>query len=327
VTVITPSLNQGGYIEETIRSVLLQGYPNLEYIILDGGSTDQTLEIIRRYEPWISYWSTKKDKGQSAAINEGIQLAHGEYITWLNSDDVFLPGAIHNSIMKLNQYPLAGLIYGKVDVIDEEGRHIGTFGSIRYRFIDLLCMEIILPQQAAFIRKSIFDSIGYLREDLQYAMDLELFIRIGLRFDIETINRTTALFRLTNTSKGVADKANWCPEFIKIVNEFFQNTDLPKEFLVVKSKAFGGAYYRGAHTYLEVGRYKIARNWLMNAANFNRKYWLKPGWWKGILFTFLGKTGKDIILSFLTWLYVNRIYVDETNWQVGLATRNIKNIK
>lgn len=327
VTVVTPSFNQGDYLEETIRSVLLQGYPNLEYMVIDGGSTDQSVSIIRRYEPWLTYWTSKKDKGQAAAINEGFRQAGGNYIAWLNSDDVFLPGAIKYAVEAFRDTPNAGMVYGDVDVIDEKSTKIGSFEPVKYNFEDLLTMKIILPQQAAFFNKTALDTLGLLDENLIYAMDVELFIRIGSRFKITPIHQTTALFRITSHSKGVTAKMNWCSEFITIIEGFYCKSDLSLNYSKFKKKAMAGAYYRGAHTYLEANQYSSARKWLIIATKFYPKYRYKPGWWKCLLLTFLGRFGKQVKHSLFTWLRITGIFVDNANWQIGMAAKDIMNRK
>src|SRR5439155_11304713 len=112
VTVVTPSYNQGQFVEETIRSVLLQGYPNLEYVVVDGGSTDESVEIIRKYEPWLAYWVSERDQGQTHAINKGLARATGEVFAYLNSDDLFVPGALTAIGEAYARYPHADAIYG-----------------------------------------------------------------------------------------------------------------------------------------------------------------------------------------------------------------------
>lgn len=118
ISIVTPSFNQGRYIEETIRSVLLQGYPNLEYIVIDGGSSDNSVGIIKKYEPWLAYWVSEADRGQAHAINKGFQKATGEIFGWLNSDDVYCKGALGFTGWLLYRRPHVGLIYGDCDVID-----------------------------------------------------------------------------------------------------------------------------------------------------------------------------------------------------------------
>lgn len=318
VTIVTPSYNQAEYLEETIRSVLLQGYPNLEYIIMDGGSTDESIEIIEHYSNFLSSWVSQKDNGQSDAINSGFNQSKGEYLAWLNSDDVFLPGAIHKIIEQLYQKPNAGMAYGQTEVINEYGQRIGFFEIVDYSFIDLLTMKIILPQQAAFFKKSVLESLGYLRTDLHYAMDVELFIRIGASFDILFVNETLAQFRLTNSNKGVVAKTNWCPEFIKILTDFFESP-VSEKYSCLRRAAFGGAYYRGAHTYLEAEEYSNAKKWLNLALKNNLRYFFKPGWWKANIFVLFGRPGKKIINKLLVWLRMKKILVNNFDWQTGLA--------
>ena len=132
ITVVTPSFNQGQYIEETIRSVLLQGYPNLEYIIMDGGSTDESVKIIKKYEPWLSYWVSEKDCGQSHAINKGWQRSTGDLVAWLNSDDYLAPGTLRQvaRIYCQHQDLPFGLIYGRANVINLQGDLLKHWGAI-----------------------------------------------------------------------------------------------------------------------------------------------------------------------------------------------------
>src|SRR5437773_6556922 len=118
ISVITPSFNQGQFLEETIRSVLLQGYPNLDYIIIDGGSTDGSVEVVKKYEPWLTYWVSEPDRGQSHAINKGWQRAHGDVLAWLNSDDTYNPDALRCAAEALQQNPAAGMVYSDMNYID-----------------------------------------------------------------------------------------------------------------------------------------------------------------------------------------------------------------
>lgn len=325
VSIITPSFNQAEFLEETIRSILLQGYPNLEYIIMDGGSTDGSVKIIEKYSPWLTYWVSQKDDGQSSAINSGFQKANGQYVAWLNSDDVFMPGAIQRVVEALHHHPNVGMAFGQTDVIDEQSQRIGAFEPVDYRFDDLLCMKIILPQQVAFFRKSIFETLGYLRSDLDYAMDVEFFIRIGALYDILPVRETLGQFRLSTSNKGVVAKSNWCPEFIKIIDDFFVSQEMFQKYGHLRPAAYGGAYYRGAHIYLEIGQYTRALSWLIQAAKYHGMYYLKPGWWKACLLSLLGRPGAWIFNTVLVWMQKNKLYVNEQNWQVGLAIKGKNN--
>jgi glycosyltransferase involved in cell wall biosynthesis len=122
VSIVTASLNQGRFIEETIRSVLLQGYPNLEYIVLDGGSSDNTVEIVKRYAAWLVHWVSEPDLGQSDAINKGFQRAKGEILAWLNADDIYCPRAVRIEVDFLNTHPDVSVVYGGASLIDRDGR-------------------------------------------------------------------------------------------------------------------------------------------------------------------------------------------------------------
>ena len=204
VSIVTPSYNQGQFIEETIRSVLLQGYPNLEYIIIDGGSTDNSVEIIRKYEPWLHYWISEPDNGQSEAINKGFQLSNGEVIAWINSDDFYMPGVIHEVICSLIINCNQGLIYGDVDIINENGKHHGKFTGCQTNAKKLLLERNSIPQPAAFIRQSDMNKTGGLDKNLDYVMDYDLWIRLALVSPLCYIPSNLAVFRLHENSKSTS---------------------------------------------------------------------------------------------------------------------------
>jgi glycosyltransferase involved in cell wall biosynthesis len=262
VSIITPSLNQGVFLEQTIQSVIQQNYPNLEYIVIDGGSTDQSLDIIRKYEPWLAYWISEKDAGQSDAINKGFKRATGDYLAWLNSDDFYLPGCLLKLVSAFLSHPEAGMIVGQVAVINETGARIGLFEPIpRFNYIDLLTMKTILPQQAALFSRASYERVGPIRNDLHYAMDVDYFIRIGSHFPIIPLTEILACFRLSDTNKGNANRTRWPAEFIKIANDIFDQHGLDPSICYMSSQALGGAYYRGAATYLECLELGTARKW------------------------------------------------------------------
>jgi hypothetical protein len=189
ITVVTPSYNQGQFLEETIRSVLLQGYPNLEYIIIDGGSTDNSVEIIKRYEQWLTFWISEADDGQSHAINRGFAKGTGELFAWLNSDDIYLPNTLHTIARAYQQVDTTtGAIVGY-------GVKVDLFGNIIYepKKADLTFDTILdwyqnhFMQPGCFFTKVAWQQCGPLREDLEYCMDVDLWLKIAKQFSFHRI--------------------------------------------------------------------------------------------------------------------------------------------
>lgn len=182
-SIVTPSLNQGDYIERTIRSVLDQGYPSLEYIVCDGGSTDHTPPVLARFADRVRSIA-EPDAGQAAAVNKGIQLTSGEVIGWLNSDDMYRPGAIHRAAAFLLEHPDVDLVYGEADLIDAQDRLLGRYVTEPW-LPDRLPRRPILCQPAVFFRRRVVDRFGLLDDALRYCMDYEYWLRLaagGARF-------------------------------------------------------------------------------------------------------------------------------------------------
>lgn len=179
VSIVTPSYNQGRFIEETIRSVLLQGYPDLEYIIMDGGSTDDSVEIIRKYEPWLRDWVSERDDGQAAAIGKGFRRTSGELLAWLNSDDRYRPGAMARVARLFAAHPETVFASGDVNFIDGEG----NFSKRVYvvwpnRLVTSTLGHHRWPQQGCFWRRQAYERAGGMDSSLRFCMDLDLFIRL-----------------------------------------------------------------------------------------------------------------------------------------------------
>jgi len=180
ISIVTPSYNQGEFVEETIRSVLLQRYPDLEYIIMDGGSTDGSVEILRRYEPWISYLSIGPDSGQAAAIADGLGRATGEILAWLNSDDRYRPGALVRVASFFADHPKVVFGNGDVNFIDAEGHLVERIWAIRpTRFLTANLGVHCWPQQGCFWQRWAYQQAGGIDEGLQFCMDRDLFLRLA----------------------------------------------------------------------------------------------------------------------------------------------------
>lgn len=180
ITVVTPSFNQGRFLERTILSVLNQNYPNLEYIVIDGGSTDETLDVIYRYEPYLEYWTSERDRGQSDALNKGFARATGDIIGWQNSDDIYLPGAFVHAAEVFTTRPQVTIAFSHRIDINEDEEIIGERRFTPFFLTGYWYDGQSLSNQAAFWRRDLFARIGYLEVELQTAMDYEYFLRAGL---------------------------------------------------------------------------------------------------------------------------------------------------
>lgn len=179
ISIVTPSYNQACYLEETLRSVLLQGYPNLEYMVLDGGSIDGSAEIIRKYEPWLAYWRSECDGGQSAAIAEGFERATGEILAWLNSDDRYQPGSLGRAVRFLIARPRAAFAGGDTYRINMVGRiERRIFAVPPNRFLTAHLGRHSLAQPSCFWRRDAYERAGGLDRTLRFCMDRDLFIRL-----------------------------------------------------------------------------------------------------------------------------------------------------
>lgn len=202
ITVITPSFNQGETLEETIRSVLDQGYSNLEYMILDGGSTDDSVDIIKRYADRLSYWVSEKDRGQSHAINKGLERATGDVVAWLNSDDFYYPGALETIAQAYTAHPEAGLYVGNGALVDKSGARIRRYSNgIAFDFETLLRGSNFILQPSTFINRKALDKAGLVDESLHYVMDLELWLRIGRDWPVVTIGQELSAYRWSDDIK------------------------------------------------------------------------------------------------------------------------------
>jgi glycosyltransferase involved in cell wall biosynthesis len=187
VTIVTPSYNQGRFIRATIESVLSQGYPDIEYIIMDGGSTDETASVVKDYASRLTFIS-ESDRGQSHAINKGFQVARGSILAWLNSDDLYLPGSVRTAVEAFGRNPLAGAIYGEGYLIDHGGHVSSRFPCTQpFDLWKLTHLSDYILQQTVYFRKDVLDDVGYLDEDLHYTMDWDVLIRIGLKYPLEYV--------------------------------------------------------------------------------------------------------------------------------------------
>ena len=216
VSILTPSFNQGSFLEETIQSVLAQDYPNLEYIIIDGGSTDGSVEIIQRHVSQLAWWVSEPDQGQTDAINKGFSHAHGDIFAWINSDDSYLPGAVSEAVSFLSAHPEAAMVYADANLINEHGSIIGRFPSRATNLHRLLRGSVHIPQQTTFFWSRMWQQVGPLDPTFQFAMDYDLWVRLAKLAPLVYTPRLWANFRLHGEGKSVAMDDRCYPEMIRV---------------------------------------------------------------------------------------------------------------
>jgi len=209
VSIVTPSLDQGRFIEEAIRSVVDQDYPRIEHIVVDGGSTDETLEVLERY-PHLR-WVSEPDRGQADAVNKGFAMASGEIFGWLNADDYYLPGAVAAAVAVMQETG-CGLVHGGWRQVDEGGETIGDVDVVPFDYPRQLEVENRVAQPGAFFSREAFEAVGGLDLSYRYAMDYELWLKLGARFDVRHVDRVQAAYRYHPVSKSVADYEEFWPE-------------------------------------------------------------------------------------------------------------------
>ena len=231
VTIVTPSYNQARFLEATLRSVLTQDYPAIEYLVVDGASSDGSVDIIRRYSDRLAWWISERDSGQSEAINKGLQRAKGEIVGWLNSDDIYLPGAVAAAVAAFRAHPEAGLVYGDALAIDADGKEFNLMRARQYTLADLMAFHIIC-QPAAFMRRSVLEQVNYLNPEYQLLMDNLLWMDMAKIASIVYVPQTWAAARYhdqaKNRTRGAAygrearvllKDLNSRPEFAKVISQ------------------------------------------------------------------------------------------------------------
>ena len=255
VSIVTPSYNQGRFLEETIRSVLLQGYPDLEYIVVDGQSGDESQAIIAKYGPWLSYWVSEPDRGQAHAINKGFARMSGDIVTYLNSDDVYEPGALCQVAEFLCENGSVGLVYGDSHIIDADGQSIQT---LRAPEIDpgRLLIENYIPQPSAFVRRSILDEIEPFDESLRFVLDWDLWLRLVSRTSCRHLDRFLSRMRFHTAAKSIAE--DWTLETGRLLARVYAGP-LPADMRASERCSRAMQHYRHVVAAFDRGQLGAAR--------------------------------------------------------------------
>ena len=252
VSIVTPSYNQAAYLEQTICSVLDQDYPNLEYFVIDGASSDSSVEIIQRYAHRLKGWVSEKDSGQAEAINKGLVQSGGEIIAWLNSDDFYLPGAITAAVEALQAHPDWGLVYGDMLAVDGQGGllNIQRFGD--WGLEDLMCYKI-LGQPAVFMRRRALQRAGLLDTRFHYMLDHHLWLRIASAYPIGYVPHLLSAARFHAGAKNIARAPDFGKDAWEVYRWMQSQPDLAPSFIRLRKKILAGVYWVNGRYFSEGG--------------------------------------------------------------------------
>lgn len=220
VSIVTPALNSGEFLEETIQSVISQDYPNIEYLVMDGGSTDGSLAILESYRGRLRYIS-QPDKGTADAINRGFQQSRGEILAWLSADDCYLPGAVAAAVQRLADEPSAAVVYGEGYWVDEAGKTLGRYPTAAPYSPDMLGRECGICQPAAFLRRQAVEAVGMLDPALHSAFDYDLWIRLSRDHTFTTIPEYLATSRMHRRNKSLGQKDLMFRECIQLLQRHY----------------------------------------------------------------------------------------------------------
>jgi len=219
VTIVTPTLNMGHFLDETIQSVLSQDYPHIEYIVIDGGSTDQTLDVVKKYQDRLQFYSAP-DGGTADAINKGFRRARGSIWTYLNADDTYLPGAVSTAVRCLLQKPDVVGIYGDAYWVNEESKILGVYPTQEFQS-SLLQRECFICQPAAFVRREAIESVAFLDPSLRYTYDYDLWIRLSKNYSLHKVNAFLATSRMHSRNKTLAARRSGFREAMRLLSAHF----------------------------------------------------------------------------------------------------------
>ena len=257
VTVVTPSLNQAQFLEQTIDSVLSQDYAAIEYLVMDGGSRDGSADIIRRHAHRLAFWQSTPDGGQAAAINAGWTRAQGDVLAYLNSDDYYLPGALAAVVRVFDEHPDVGLVHG-------QGHWVGRTGKLQQTtrmkptaqsLVDSLGS---LPQPAVFIRRSVFERLGLLDESLHFALDKEYYLRVIGNFPFISLDRPLACLRMHGGSKSVSSGMKFAPEVLRVGKRIADHPEDYPRFSIDPVRVMATAHASAAQFLYMGGQFRCA---------------------------------------------------------------------
>ena len=253
ISVVTPSYNQAPFLEKTIQSVLTQKTPEIEYFVIDGGSTDGSIDIIRKYESEIDHWVSEKDRGQADGINKGFSLAGGEIFGWINSDDFYLKGAFEKVLAYFDAHPEVDLVYGDVLSVNQEGELINVMRFADYALRDLMAFRII-SQPAVFFRRKAWYGAGGMDLRYHFLLDHHLWLRIAAGGKIAYLPEPLAAARFYPEAKNRAHAADFGVEAYRIADWLLTDPEMKPYSKGYRRVIQGGADWLNAN-YLSNGNH------------------------------------------------------------------------
>lgn len=293
VTIVTPSYNQGRFLEATLCSVLEQDYPNIEYIVVDGASTDNSVEIIRRYADRLAWWVSEKDSGQAEAINKGLRRARGEIVAWLNSDDIYLPGAVSAAVAAFRLHPEAGVVYGDALSIDADGKPFNIMRARQYSMVDLLSFDIIC-QPAAFMRRSVLEQAGYLDQSYHLLLDNLLWINMARLAPLVYVPQTWAAARYHEAAKNRTRGAAYGQEAKRLIESLATRPEFAEVIAANRRRIWAGVHRFDAFYLTDAGQPRQALHAYARALALHPPTALRD--WKHIVLAFLSLFGGDRLI-------------------------------
>ncbi|MBK9928218.1 MAG: glycosyltransferase [Anaerolineales bacterium] len=311
VSIVTPSLNQSKFIQATIESILSQDYPNLEYWVIDGGSNDGTIEILKSYGERI-HWLSEPDDGQSQAVNKGWRLAKGNILGWVNADDLLKPFAVRNAVEALLATPSIGAVYGRTNYIDEQGKFIQNYPVQSFNYEAFVRdTENFIPQPSVFTHRNVLERTGFLNEKLHYVMDYDLWLRIGLTASMKYLPVEMAALRLHSAAKTVSAMSKFAGEFISIYEDLFSNSAILSTLQQDQNTIMQTVYIHSASFCFWGGETQTALSYLLKAWQLppfprRRAFWLL------FAFSIFGKTG---------WKLAEYLHGNPMQLKKGVITR------
>ncbi|MCX6026403.1 MAG: glycosyltransferase family 2 protein [Chloroflexi bacterium] len=269
ISIVTPSFNQAEYLSACMASVLGQDYPRLEYLVLDGGSTDGSRDVIQRHATRLAFWASEADRGQASAVNKGWARARGEILGWLNSDDRLAPGALEHVARIYQSHPDAAMIFGDIQEVDSLERpvHLKHMANFDVR---TLLLGKNMGQPGVFITRRCYAALGGLDETLHYALDFEYFVRAWLAFPVAEMQYSESVLafsRLWGGTKSARDASRFGEEYRLVLDRVFARADLTPQLVNLRRRAYSRAVeFRQARLHFESRRTTDARRWLLRAA-------------------------------------------------------------